>query len=561
MKHSFLRTALLSTALFFSGFSAQSEGLSGAYLAARSASSAADFEEAVVYFTRALALDPDNTFLMNNAAASFLSLGQIDSAIPIAAALEEQDVHSQIADLVLTIEEIRNGEYDTVSKRIKDGADLGPVLTQLIDAWAELGSGKMSVALEKFDALEAQPSFEGIANFHRALALGSVGDYGAALEVFESIEEKGFSHTRSTLIAYVEILSQMERNDDALEALGKAYNLGDADPEFADLYARLENGETLAFTAAPSAREGVAQAAFTLAEILSVEGTPDQTILYSRMAEILDPSFIPAVLLTAEMLEELEQFDLATKAYAKVPTDHPSFHLAEIGRADTLRRAGKPEAAVEVLRTLSKNRPELPAVLIGLGDLLRSQEEYLGAIEAYDGALELFPEITPNLWFVFYSRGISHERSQDWEKAEADFRQALALYPDQPQVLNYLGYSMVEKNENLDEALEMIEKAVEARPEDGYIIDSLAWAYYKLGRYEEAAELMEKAAQLEPVDPVVSDHLGDALWMVNRKIEADFQWRRALSFEPEEKDADRIRRKLEVGLDEVLADEEIATED
>ncbi|HHI71753.1 MAG TPA: tetratricopeptide repeat protein, partial [Rhodobacteraceae bacterium] len=174
---------------------------------------------------------------------------------------------------------------------------------------------------------------------------------------------------------------------------------------------------------------------------------------------------------------------------------------------------------------------------------------------AYDQAIKLTGEPKADDWFLYYARGICFERIDEWDKANADFRMALKLNPDQPQVLNYLGYSMLEKNINLEEALSMIERAVSAVPNDGYITDSLGWALYRLRRFDEAAKYMERAAELMPVDPIVTDHLGDALWAVGRKREAEFQWRRALSFEPEEKDAIRIRQKLEIGLDAVLEEE------
>jgi Flp pilus assembly protein TadD len=161
-------------------------------------------------------------------------------------------------------------------------------------------------------------------------------------------------------------------------------------------------------------------------------------------------------------------------------------------------------------------------------------------------------------WVLYFYRGICHERSMDWAAAEADFRRALEMNPDQPQVLNYLGYGLVDRGEKLDEALGLIKRAVAADPDKGYIIDSLAWALFRLGRYEEALEPMERASLLVPVDPIVTDHLGDVYWMVGRKLEARFQWRRALSFEPTEKDAVRIRRKLEVGLDVVMQEEAAA---
>ncbi|MDG1429984.1 MAG: tetratricopeptide repeat protein, partial [Paracoccaceae bacterium] len=159
-------------------------------------------------------------------------------------------------------------------------------------------------------------------------------------------------------------------------------------------------------------------------------------------------------------------------------------------------------------------------------------------------------------WYVYYVRGISYERLGEWDRAEADFRKSLELQPAHPQVLNYLGYSLMERRENLDEALDMIEEAVSLRPDSGYIVDSLGWVYYRLGRFEDAVVPMELAVELLATDPIVNDHLGDVYWKVGRDYEARFQWQRALSFDPEPQEADRIRRKLDVGLDVVLQDEQ-----
>ena len=194
-------------------------------------------------------------------------------------------------------------------------------------------------------------------------------------------------------------------------------------------------------------------------------------------------------------------------------------------------------------------------VHLALGDALRREERFADAVAAYDQAAALVETPARQHWPLYYSRGVCLERLGRWPEAEADMRKALDLNPDEPQVLNYLGYSFVDRGEHLDEALEMIQRAVLARPDSGYIVDSLAWAYFRLGRYQEALVPMEKASLLEPVDPIVTDHLGDVYWAVGRKLEARFQWRRALSYKPEDKDALRIRRKLEIGLDGVLAEE------
>ena len=190
-----------------------------------------------------------------------------------------------------------------------------------------------------------------------------------------------------------------------------------------------------------------------------------------------------------------------------------------------------------------------------MGDFLRRDERYSEAKIAYDRAVDIYRENNNVSWVVLYARGITHERLQEWDKAESDFRNALTINPDQANVLNYLGYSLIDRGEKLDEAMTMIEKAVSLQPESGYIVDSLAWGLFKLGKYETAIPHMEKAAELMPVDPIVTDHLGDLYWAVGRQLEAKFQWRRALSFDPELKDATRIREKLRIGLDRVLVNE------
>jgi len=197
----------------------------------------------------------------------------------------------------------------------------------------------------------------------------------------------------------------------------------------------------------------------------------------------------------------------------------------------------------------------LPIVHSTLGDTLRREQMFASAVEAYDRAVALYGGVTRSPWFILYARGISHERLGHWPESEADLRAALKLNPDQPQVMNYLAYSLVEKKVNLQEALSLIKRAVALQPQSGYIVDSLGWVLFRLGQYTKAVAHMERATELMPVDPIVNDHLGDVYWSVGRRLEAEFQWNRALSFKPEEKEATRIRRKLEVGLDQVLSEE------
>jgi Flp pilus assembly protein TadD len=328
-----------------------------------------------------------------------------------------------------------------------------------------------------------------------------------------------------------------------------------------DLRDRLARGEEVAFAQITRAEDGAAEAFLTLADALNTPDSDRLALIYARLAAHIRPDLIEARLLAAEVLERHEQYVLATEALDDVPPDSPWFVTAEIRRATTQRAAGDAEAGIATLAALAGRRPDLLEVHSAHGDALRVAERYEEAAEAYTRAIELIETPQPVHWPLYFTRAIAHERAGNWPPAEADFRQALELEPDQPSVLNYLGYSLVEQRRDLEEALDMIERAVAGQPDDGYITDSLGWVYYRLGRYEEALPQMLRAVELAPVDPVINDHLGDVLWKVGREREAEFQWRRALSFGPaEDLDMDRVRRKLEVGLDVVL-DEEAAETD
>jgi Flp pilus assembly protein TadD len=216
---------------------------------------------------------------------------------------------------------------------------------------------------------------------------------------------------------------------------------------------------------------------------------------------------------------------------------------------------GRTAQAVTQLQDLSVKRPGDINIKTALGDALRRAGDCALAVKAYDAATAMVPDPAPGNWPLFYKRAGCLLQIGNWPAAEADFRTALKLDPNQPRVLNELGYSYVDRGDNLDEALQMIQRAVAASPESGYIVDSLAWAYYRLGRFEDAVAPQEKASKLMPLDPVVTDHLGDIYWSVGRKREAEFQWHRALSFGPEDREKARIQRKLDLGLDQVLIEE------
>ncbi len=549
----------LMATLTISAGTVLANGNAGSYLAARMAIIDNNFSAAATHFTRALVRDPRNPVLLENALSAYLGLGDVERAVPLARRMNEVGAPSQISSMVLLGDAARRGAWDRLIEDIEAGQTVGPLFDGLARAWSELGAGQMNTAIASFDALITSDGVEAFGLYHKALALASVGDYESAAEIFSGEAGTTIRLTRRGIVAYVQVLSQLERNEDALELIEASFGAS-LDPALDAMQKSLLDGETLAFDAVRTPADGVAEIFHSIAGALRGEAQGAYTLLYARMALALRPDHIDALLMSAEILEELERYELATEVYDTVPRSSPAFYSAELGRAEALRRSGREDAAIEVLRQLTESHAEIPLVHVTLGDTLRGLERYAEAIPPYDQALSLIEEPGEQHWIVFFARGIAHERTDQWQKAEADFRKALELRPEQPQVLNYLGYSFLEMQENLDEALDLVERAVALRPDSGYIIDSLGWGLYRLGRYGEAVGHMERAVELMPVDPVVNDHLGDVYWAVGRLREAEFQWHRALSFvnadtETGDVDPDRIRRKLEVGLDGVLTEE------
>lgn len=373
---------------------------------------------------------------------------------------------------------------------------------------------------------------------HKAVALTLMGDLEGADAIYALPLETGFEPTRASVMAHLQVLCALGEYERASALLTDVFGADAGEEVTLIREAIAAEGVPYLNSYITTPVEAVAQAFQDLAEVLQDEANASYLLLYTQAARYIAPQDASAHIAAARLLNDLEQYSEAAEIFAQVHPKDPAFQSAEMGRADSLRRAGELDRAVEVLRQLTRDVPDEPMVNASLGDLYRQKQDYENANRAYDASLRGFGEGSPVRWWLLYSRGITYERMDMWAEAEADFRASLSLNPGNPSVLNYLGYSLVDRGLKYEEALGMIEQAVAARPNNGAIVDSLGWVYYKLGRYEEAVGPLERAAELEPNDPIVSDHLADAYWKVGRYTEAQFQWRRALSFEPEETTAD-----------------------
>ena len=532
----------------------QGSASSGAYLAGRQAISDHNFVTASEFQTKSVSVDPSNSKLLEGLMISFIAQGSVDKAISIAEVYKDNGNQSQISQMILSASLIKDGRTEAFLSFIKDASKITPILKDLLSAWVLMGLNDDVNANRIFDKTAKVQGMGQFVNFHRAMSQLAAGKFEQALKTFNLIHSDKENPTRRSVISHTKILLSQSKFKEAQSLLEKWFG-PTFDPEIEELFLNATNEKVYPKTSFSNINIAVADVFHSIANLIRKEADPTFTLIYSRLAEYLDANHIDSILMTADLLVELEQYNLAIKEHEKLSNSKPQYFASELGRAEALRSSGKEEAAVEVLAALTRQFPNSPNGFSILGNHYRRLEAYDRAEVAYKEAIKLYQAKGEAGWFLYYVRGITRERLNLWGLAEKDFRKALSLNPTQPQVLNYLGYSLIEKNTKLDEALDMIERAVKESPDSGYIVDSLGWGYYKLGEYEKAVPNLEKAAELMPIDPIVNDHLGDVYWMVGRKTEAEFQWRRALSFDPEEEEIQRIKKKLKVGLTQVLIDE------
>ncbi|SNR39453.1 tetratricopeptide repeat protein [Paracoccus sediminis] len=537
-------------------------GLAGPFLAARMATVENDFLAAARFFVQAVAHDPEDRFLQDSALVALVSAGEIDRAADLAKRIGSDGEPTELSRLIDRAERVHEGDWAGLLAEVgtpTDAESQADLLAGMLRGWGLLGAGKAKDALAEFERLARLDGVAPMVNYHLALARALVGDYEGAESLLA--DETTGAHILG-FAARAQILVQLERRDEAT-AMIEAIPGVEAEPQLLALRDRIASGQPVPFDVVKTPADGIAQVFLTFASALASSPDPEPlSLIHARLAAWLSPETAEARLMVAQILQERQQFDLAEPEFDALRRMGQMRPAAELVRIDTLSRADRIEEAGKAALSLTAAYPDLPQAWIALGDLLRQQEKFAQAVPAYDKALALLEDAPADArWFPLYARGIALERSQQFDRAEADFLAAIEIRPNQASLLNYLGYSWIDRNENLDHALGLIQKAVELSPDDGYILDSLAWAYYRLGRFDEAVAPMEAAILTMSQDPLVNDHLGDIYWKVGRQREAEIQWQRVLSLKPTETDdvdPDRIRAKLDRGLDAVLAEESAA---
>lgn len=528
---------------------------SGAYLAARTAEADNDLDSAIAYYKRALAFDPEDAALQQSLMLALISQGRFDESLPYAQMLKTVPDVERFSRLALAVDTLRTKDYAATESWLKLAleSDLDRLITGVMTAWAKQGEGKSGEGLKLLDSLQGPEWYELFKTYHRALIAEAADQKDKAGELYRAtIDNLGAgSAAPETWMraaeAYAGFLARGGKKAEALAVLDRADEFAPGKLPVAALREKITKGEKIApLVAGPN--DGAAEILLNLSTALNRGGGEPFVRLYLQYALALKPESDEILVQLAAIAEQQQNSEEAIALYSRVPATSPLKRLTELQLGLNLADLKRHDEAIKHLKALVDANPEDMRGYLALGGVYASTENFRAAADVYDKAVEVLKTPTNANWNLFYQRGIAYERLKEWAKAEPNFRKALELFPNQPQVLNYLGYSWVDMNINLEEGLGMIKKAAELRPSDGYIIDSLGWAYYRLGRYDDAVRELERAVSLKPDDPVLNDHLGDAYWRVGRKLEATFQWNHARDMKPEPNVLAEVERKLVDGL-------------
>ena len=522
---------------------------SGSYLAARHASVERDASSAAAFYRSALRTDPKNNELLDRAFISSLADGDIDEAVKLADRILAQDKNNRVARLVIGVRDLKQKKYASAQANINQSIR-GPItdlVATLLSAWSTYGAGDTKTAVANIDKLTGPEWYPIFKDLHSGLILELAGkekEAGVRLERAYKLED-------SMLRVADDYARWLSRNKDSASATA-IYEAFDKKlprhPLVQEGLRETKAGKKL-LPLVDSPQSGAAEALYGIGASLTRRGGEDLALVYLQLALYLAPNHPMALLSLADLYESVRKPAMAIKIYERMPASSPLRRNAQIQLAINLDAADRSDEAIRILKNITAEDPKDLEALMALGNVERGRKKFADCAQSYSRGIDALPPTTDkNTWIYYYYRGICEERSKQWRMAEADMRKALELQPEQPHVLNYHGYSWIDQGINLDEGMKMIKRAVEQRPDDGYIVDSLGWAYYRIGNYEDAVKNLERAIDLKPEDPTINDHLGDAYWRVGRTLEAKFQWAHARDLKPEPEDLPKIEAKMENGL-------------
>ena len=511
-------------------------GVFGAYLTGRFAAQRTDMEVAADKLETALTQDSGVPEVANQAFIAATLAGR-----PGAARLAASLPNNPVAQIVIANREARSGNWTVAETMYGNLPQNGitQVLRPLLVAWAQQGAGRTDAALQTLQPWVDGQRFRGVMALHAALIadLGGQNEAAARLYALAQTEYGGTNLRLGQMLA-----SWLARHGSPSEGIRTIQQMTGGAGDLAMARPALE--AAVARPIVTRATDGIAEAFLAMAAALQQQNARDSAQMLLRLSLDMRSDLSASRLLLAEIQGSGKHDRQAFDTLDAVSSSDPLIAVVRLRQANLLEALGDPDAASRILEQLATAQPDRPEPLTLMGDALRRRNRFPDAVTAYDRAVARVGTPSRANWTLFYQRGIALERSGRWPQAEADFKYALQLAPEQPNVLNYLGYAWADQGRNLPEARAMIERAVAQLPNDGSIIDSLGWVLLKQGDGPGALKQLERAVELQSEDPVINAHLGDALDAVGRRREAEFQWRRALTLKPDAEDKDRIEARL-----------------
>jgi tetratricopeptide (TPR) repeat protein len=523
----------------------------GQYLAARVAIAHDDLETASQSFAGAIQTAENAesvSYLVERALPVAIGNGNQELALSLSHNIIDvkATASGQLAVLINLREAFKAKNWDRVQTLLQDlrGDGFGQYVQPLVQVWLLAGQGQTTESLAALDkSSRANPSFRSLFALHRALILDMTDQPMQAEKAYQQLLEQHFS-LRNALMAADYFHRQ--GNKKAVDTIAKQIQDKTALPfDVKDLASGLNKKN-----ATRNAEQGFANILFDLATVLQQENSSRLALLYARIAEPSLPEQMMFPVLMGDIYMDMRDYPKARSFYKSV-SRHSIFHaVSQLRLADSYAVQGDMIEALNILSPLKAHPVLQRQVITQMADLLRTAKQYDEAVSYYTQIIDTLEKPKKSDWALFYARGICYESIGQWKKAEADLTQSLKLNPNQPEVLNYLGYSWADQGNNLEKAYDYIVKAHQYAPQDPYIIDSVGWILYRMGYFKDAVPYLEESVQYLPADAVINDHLGDAYWQVGRKQEARFQWERALKNSDGQKleFIESMKKKIEQGI-------------
>lgn len=514
----------------------------GDYLIGRFAQIHHDWSQASDVMQKVLKENPENLELLKRGMILAMGSGDAETALKTAHQIYKQEKDSALVILFLIAEAFKSEDYDAATAYVNalPKGSVSDFILPLLQSWTDAAKGALNISKLKNNSI----------HMYHAVLISDFLEQKGEIQSLLINAEKANDLSLYDLERIADLYAHIGEQDKALNFYRQITKLR-PQPLVQKKIEDLESGAfRSSFESIRSPQEGISGAFYDMARALIDEYSDESARVFGNIALYLDPDFTNAKLLLAHITARNERFSEAIGYYKSVNPDDRGYLDARRKVADLLEEIGQYDNAVSELEALIETYNDTDS-MIQIGDLYRHKDEFEIAVKHYNRAIEnLGSKVPEDYWHLHYVRGMAYERLGIWDKAEVDLKAALAFKPNQPYVLNYLGYAWADQGIHLDESLEMIRKAVALRPADGYITDSLGWVLYRMGDYQEAVVHLERAVELLPYDTTVNDHLGDAYWQIGRKTEARFQWERAINYSDgdDEEMIEKIKDKLERGL-------------